>query len=66
MGCQWPNGLDSSYLYRGMSHSTRVGALGHLEINSLVRSSDRCGICGMDLCDSACNSNLNQYNIRYE
>ena len=49
-----------------MSHSTGVGALGHLEINSLVRSSDRCGICGMDMCDSACNSNLNQYNIRYE
>ena len=46
-----------------MSHSTSVGAMGHLEINSLVRSTGECGICGMDLCDSACNPNLNQYNI---
>ena len=45
-----------------MSHSTSTSALGDLEINSLVRSTDWCGICGMDLCDSACNPNLNQYN----
>ena len=45
-----------------MSHSTSTSAMGDLEINSLVRSTDWCGICGMDLCDSACNPNLNQYN----
>ena len=59
-------GLVVINIHRGLPYCGCPSAMGYLETYSMVWCAHWCSLCGMDMCDSACNSNLNQYNIIVE